>query len=343
MELGFYSPGGNGVNRKTMINKIGRNSELGLGLVESGGIMEAAQSLSNNNARRVFGKKDLMNAVRRVRPLLSKDASLDPSVSGGRHKSSKGPIKSGATKAGSKSAGESSSIVNQLKLMESGVNNSSRRYNDLRHAADVKEVELQRRRDIIAMLKVEAAALKNMQIGRTPASAFIQQLRENIAEKVSDGQSKIHYMRVLQHMLNRQESNKIKLSAHLNGMQDTLEAVERELGRVEDLKLQLETGETRAIQLLHETEREVSLVRAMRSKIGTSKEAQAQASDKIETWRKEREEMRIAVSQQLRGDLSPLQEQALIHGIAEREKQLHNARSRTEVRVEKDQFFLHDI
>ncbi len=31
----------------------------------------------------------------------------------------------------------------------------------------------------------------------------------------------------------------IKLSAHLNGMQDTLGAVDRELGRVEDLTLQV--------------------------------------------------------------------------------------------------------
>ncbi len=31
----------------------------------------------------------------------------------------------------------------------------------------------------------------------------------------------------------------IKLSAHLNGMQDTLGAVDRELGRVEELKLQV--------------------------------------------------------------------------------------------------------
>ncbi len=38
--------------------------------------------------------------------------------------------------------------------MESGVNSSSRRYNELRHAADVKEEELKRRKDIIAMLKV---------------------------------------------------------------------------------------------------------------------------------------------------------------------------------------------
>ncbi len=39
------------------------------------------------------------------------------------------------------------------------------------------------------------------------------------------------------------------------------------------------------------------------------------------------------MSQQLRGDLSPLEEQALIQGIAEREKLLRTARSRTEVRV----------
>ncbi len=66
------------------------------------------------------------------------------------------PGKSGANKSGSsKSPGEQSSILNQLKLMESGVNSSSRRYNELRHAADVKEEELKRRKDIIAMLKVK--------------------------------------------------------------------------------------------------------------------------------------------------------------------------------------------
>ncbi len=39
------------------------------------------------------------------------------------------------------------------------------------------------------------------------------------------------------------------------------------------------------------------------------------------------------MSQQLRGDLSPFEEQALIHGIAERETLLRNARSHTEVRM----------
>ncbi len=69
------------------MNKNGGNGELCV--VEPGGMEKdkeilplpnrhnktvgLAQSLSNNG-RRVFGKQDLMNAVRRVRPLLSKDA-----------------------------------------------------------------------------------------------------------------------------------------------------------------------------------------------------------------------------------------------------------------------------
>ncbi len=86
MELEFFSPAGNGMGRKT-INKSARNGELCV--VEPGGLEKdkerlplqnrqhktvgLAQPLSNNG-RRVFGKQDLMNAVRRVRPLLSKDA-----------------------------------------------------------------------------------------------------------------------------------------------------------------------------------------------------------------------------------------------------------------------------
>ncbi len=73
MELEFFSPAGNGMGRKT-INKSARNGELCV--VEQEGLEKGiglVQPLSNNG-RQVFGKQDLMNAVRRVRPLLSKDA-----------------------------------------------------------------------------------------------------------------------------------------------------------------------------------------------------------------------------------------------------------------------------
>ncbi len=49
------------------------------------------------------------------------------------------------------------------------------------------------------------------------------------------------------------------------------------------------------------------------------------------------------MSQQLRGDLKPFEEQALIYGIAERETQLRKARSHTEVRIGKRFLYMYII
>jgi hypothetical protein len=120
-------------------------------------------SEGSSTRRKPFAKKDLIEAVRRMGPL-----SLSASTS--RLELAR------SSSAGSNAARsqDDSEIGSQLRVMETGVNTTERRYNELKIQADRKALELQMKLDTLAMLKVENDALTGMREGRTPESERIE-------------------------------------------------------------------------------------------------------------------------------------------------------------------------
>ena len=158
----------------------------------------------NSKPRKIFAKKDLIEAVRKIAPhkpqvgggdptryvstaaahrrrappepprparrrlpASAASAAANPRCNRNRYRYDR-PGRRGATmptttnttsqvKGGSTSMSRSASVPesNQLTIMETGVNLNARRYNDLKITADRKAVELKKRLDTLACLKME--------------------------------------------------------------------------------------------------------------------------------------------------------------------------------------------
>jgi hypothetical protein len=302
-------------------------ANLGYGLGHGSSSGQAVGSCGR--PKKPFGKRELLEAVRKIGPLLSTSASaphFDLGTAGG---------------AGSKDrrrkphsgGGAGVDVLSQLRVVETGVETSSRRYNDLKLQAERKSAELQSKLDTLAMLKVEVDALKDMKRGNTEDSKSIKKLQKRIAEEQVAIEARQHYQRVLAHMLRRLDSNHVNLHTHLNGMEEVLESVTKEEERVEQLMHQLEAGAVRSLQLLQEGHHEVELARSTRRKEHLAKSMQANTAKGMEAWRLVSESTRVAMAQNIRGDLSFEDEQRLLARRRRAEEVLDIARAKYEDRA----------
>lgn len=149
--------------------------------------------------RKIFEKRDLVEAVRRLSPgrrsqstpalHSSKHTTNDGSDTNrtnstetggaGGHRSSRGAQKGGlgATKHKAPPArDDDSSGGSTLKALEEGVNMHARRYNELKVQADQKQRGLEKLLDKLHALEIENTALKNMQSAKTTEAARIKKL-----------------------------------------------------------------------------------------------------------------------------------------------------------------------
>lgn len=157
---------------------------------------------ANGRTRKTFQKRELVEAVRRMGTLNASGsrAELGEGAVGGAMKD-----KVGKTKR----AQNSTEVGGQLRVMETGVNTTSRRYNELKLKADRKAAELQGLLDTLTMIKLEHDALEKMKLRQTPESGRIGTLTSGIEDTSNEIQGKLHYRRVLYHMLHRLERNKV--------------------------------------------------------------------------------------------------------------------------------------
>lgn len=188
---------GGGANRlnplsSTLTSNAGNASGSGVGGVPG----------ASGRPRKVFQKKDLVEAVRRM-------GSLNPS--GSRAELGEGSTGSTSKDKASrmKRACASNEVGGQLRVMETGVVTTSRRFNELKLKADRKATELQSLLDTLTMIKLEHDALERMKMRQTPESDQIGRLTRGIDDAAKEIQGKLHYRRVLQHMHHRLESNKV--------------------------------------------------------------------------------------------------------------------------------------
>ncbi|CAM9125525.1 unnamed protein product [Pylaiella littoralis] len=280
---------------------------------------------ANGRPRKPFQKRDLVEAVRKMGSV---------NVSGSRVELGEGSTGSVSSrdKAGRiKRANASDEIGSQLRVMETGVVTTSRRYNELKLKADRKAVELQGLLDTLTMIKLEHDALEKMKLRQTPESDRIGTLTAGIEEATREIQGKLHYRRLLNHMLQRLERNKVKFHAHLNSMEESLNATKREKIDVESLTRQLETGRTNATLELQEVHRFVAHERRGRNRLMLNKEREAENARSMEICRQQRELTRVRMAQTLRGDLTSHQEAALIDLLTDKEASTNEMRSQNEI------------
>lgn len=176
----------------TLTSNVGNGSGSGVG----GG------PGANGRPRKTFQKRDLVEAVRKMGSL---NASSSRFELGEGSATSVPQNKAGRTKG----PNASNEIGGQLRVMETGVVTTSRRYNELKVSADRKAVELQSLLDTLTMIKLEHDALEKMKLRQTQEADRIGTLTSGIEKASGEIQAKLHYRRLLNHMLQRLERNKV--------------------------------------------------------------------------------------------------------------------------------------
>ncbi|CAM9294778.1 unnamed protein product, partial [Choristocarpus tenellus] len=275
--------------------------------------------------KKPFQKRDLVEAVRKLGNLSTTNSKIHLGAWAG---GSDMGIKN-------RKARDDNEIGGQLRVMETGVNSTSRRFNELKLKGDRKALELQRHLDTLHMLKIENDALERMKRHETPESARIKDLTREIVNDSKEIEAKLHYRRILNHMYQRLDSNQVKFDAHLNGMEEALKATRKEKNDVEAMTRQLETGRTKAMLDLQETQRLVAIDRRERSRVLSAKEKEAEMARKMGHCREQRELMRIHMTQTLRGDLTGEQEVELMQLLEAKECATNQLRAENEIRQKK--------
>lgn len=158
----------------------------------------------NGRSRKLFQKRDLVEAVRKMASISVSNSRVD--LHGGAAAAGSG-LNHGVTRM--RRTRSSTDIGTRLRLMETGLVTTSRRYNELRSQADRKAIELQSLLDTLTMIKLEHDALERMRLQKTPESSRIGTLAQEIAGATEEIQGKLHYRRILHHMLKRLERNKV--------------------------------------------------------------------------------------------------------------------------------------
>lgn len=176
----------------TLTSNVGNGSGSGVGGVPG----------ANGRPRKTFQKRDLVEAVRKMGSLNSSSSrvELGEGSAGSVAKDKAGRIKR---------SNASNEIGGQLRVMETGVVTTSRRYNELKLRADRKAVELQSLLDTLTMIKLEHDALEKMKLRQTFEADRIGTLTSGIEKATGEIQGKLHYRRLLNHMLQRLEKNKV--------------------------------------------------------------------------------------------------------------------------------------
>jgi hypothetical protein len=266
---------------------------------------------ADGKPRRIFQKKDLIEAVRKLSPATSHST---PNLQ-------KKLVKAGKKRStGALDEGESATATT-LRALETGVNMHARRYNELKMAADKKQRELEKLCDQLHGLELENKSLREMQGAKTESSARIKGLQKECEEIQEEMNVKIQYRDQLDHMHDRLQQNTMKFSSHIKKMEDAMVASKREYAEVKLLLRQLEQGKTEAVAELQDTLTKLSQERKVRGQELQARQREAENAKRMEQWRLDREKQKAELHAELRGDLSKEEEERLIQKLKAREGQ----------------------
>ena len=273
--------------------------------------------------RRIFQKKDLVEAVRHVSPVKSVLAAQ-----------SKPQAMRGVTTDGPMADGLDSTTRALIDL-EDGVNHNARRFNDLKELGDRRQAELSRLQDQLAELEVENKALLSIEAKSTPDALRIQALEAEIAGVKDRMEKKLMQKAQYEHMMRRLRKNQVSFDAHIKSMDNALKASKKEFDEVHTLMRQLENSKQEALQGLHKYQTQLAASRKQRAKELAERRQEAANARRMEEWRKQREAKRAEMAAELRGDLTAEQEQEMLRQLQKREGESEQLRQASKERARK--------
>lgn len=227
-------------------------------------------------------------------------------------------------------------VRQQLSIVEDGVNNSARKYNELRVVCDRKATELKSKLDDLDSLKLEHDAMVRMKTRDTHEARRIDKLKIEIEGVEVQLARSTHFARQLEHMMLRLARNKIKFDAHMNGMQDTYHSVYKEWEEIRLMRRSLDSGLASATLKYEETAEQVRIKRHERQTLLHQRKLELKNAHRLKLWMKERAVVKMELATELRGDLTEDEEVLLRTQLKEKEektKRLQRANEESQRRV----------
>mmetsp|Transcript_13135 Transcript_13135/g.13597 ORF Transcript_13135/g.13597 Transcript_13135/m.13597 type:complete len:695 (+) Transcript_13135:27-2111(+) len=285
------------------------------------GQLSSKQNQMTTKVKAIHHKRDLIEAVRKVAPA---SVQLSPTL----FHDIAANLKTIAI--------DDSDVRQQLSIVEDGVNNAARRYNDLRVLCDRRATELKEKLDELDALKLDHDAMESMKHRNTFEAQRIDQLKEEIEQVENDIIRSQHYRRQLEHMLNRLKQNQIKFDAHMNGMEETYHAVKHEWEECRLMKRNLDSGLSRAELVYEECAERVRILRHERKIMLETRKDELKNAHRLKRWLRERAVTKMALATELRGDLTKEEELLLRTQLKEKEektKRLQRANEESQRKV----------
>eukprot|EP00753_Platysulcus_tardus_P011920 PLAT3323.24.p1 GENE.PLAT3323.24~~PLAT3323.24.p1 ORF type:complete len:779 (-),score=324.31 PLAT3323.24:67-2403(-) len=269
----------------------------------------------SSSKRRIMHKKDLVEAVRSMSPAhapsplaspvsLMGSGPLRPLTSAGLGRPHTSKTIRAASSGGKGGSRGGSSAKKSLAALEQGLLRHSRKFNEVKVAADEKQVELDNLLSELRELETENALLERVATKATPEARRILTLKEEIVEAEESIAEAVHYRRTLQFMAVRLDGLHLQVDTRVKRLEDSVAAGEKEYEEVQHLMRQLQTGRARAVAALSAFRSTLAEERKAREKDLTARQQEATNAMRMEEWRKQREKQRLALEAELRGEMA---------------------------------------
>jgi hypothetical protein len=280
-----------------------------------------SKQMMNTKVKPINKKNDLIEAVRKAAPA---SVTINPAL----YHDVASNLKTCSI--------DDNEVRQQLSIVEDGVNNSARKYNELRVVCDRKATDLKARLDELDSLKLEHDAMVRMKTRDTHEARRIDKLKVQIEEVEVKLARSTHFARQLEHMMLRLARNKIKFDAHMNGMQDTYNAVYKEWEEIRLMRRSLDSGLASATLKYEEVAEQVRIKRHERQTLLHQRKLELKNAHRLKLWMKERAVVKMELATELRGDLTEDEEVLLRTQLKEKEektKRLQRANEESQRRV----------
>ena len=238
------------VRPRNKMARAGRLEPLGDGLGEA------------DQPQRLQSKRDIMNAIRQKSPgkrLLT-----------GRQIKRMDGLKMAALRIGTGAGDETNNTLGQL---ETTLNTTARRYNDLKRNAEMKQSKLEALLDQLHTLEVENKSLKE-QTGDNPETQALKQLERDESAVRSEMDELKFYRMQLENLIQRLYGNQVKFEGHIGKAEDAFQIMSEEFTDVQVLRGKMDQARVADFEKLGTFMKEFEYNREQRKKDMDSRESE---------------------------------------------------------------------
>lgn len=141
------------------------------------------------------------------------------------------------------------------------MNYTAKRYNDLIVTNERLTYNLKAKLDELDEQKANFESLEAMKNATTEEGLRIEALQKELDAVEQEIDERTHYTRQLEHVLMRLKRNALKFDAHMAGMEEAMNALDKEGNEVRLLRRALDAGLAKAVAVFEETQSNLAAAR----------------------------------------------------------------------------------